>query len=85
MERYSSGFSRSPSNPKVIQNEHFLSKKTPKHQNQMNLTESDLIERPDNTYPRKTLQNKVLEEDYAPASFDRALQYRLTRSYCIKQ
>jgi hypothetical protein len=57
-------FARHPSNNKFLQNEHFLSRNTLHPSEQMNVTESNLMEMKEMPYPRKTLQNKELEQDY---------------------
>jgi hypothetical protein len=36
-------------------------------------------------YPPKTLISKALEEDFEPAKYSRAMEYKLSRSYCVKE
>ena len=60
----SPSFARHPSNDKFLHNEHFLSRNTLRPREEMNLTESNLMEIKEMPYPRKMLQIKSLEEDY---------------------
>jgi hypothetical protein len=89
MESFTPKYARQSSNNKVLQNEHFLSKKTlnphAPTRGELNVTESNLMDIKEFAYPKKSLQAKALEEDYEPASYSRAMQYKLSRSYCIKE
>jgi hypothetical protein len=63
--RYAPKFARQPSNTKYLQNDHFLSQST--HQpprNELNMTESNLIEMKDHLFPTKPNISKTLEQDF---------------------
>lgn len=81
MQEYYQQFSRQTSNARVLNNRHFTN---PHHEYQLNHTEADLQE----TLPSRNKpihkEMRELGEDYQPAKYHTALNYKASRSYYLK-
>jgi len=82
MQEYFHQFSRQTTNARVLNNRHFINPLSSEYQ--LNQTEADLQEvRP----PKKNTphqQTSALGEDYQPAKYHKALAYKASRSYYLK-
>ena len=81
MQEYFQQFSRQTSNARVLNNRHFTNPLSSEYQ--LNQTEADLQEAP----PKKHTTHKemsALGEDYQPAKYHKALAYKASRSYYLK-